>query len=149
MTPLKPSTSASPVTDESGGKIETSSAEKELIDLDRRWVYAATNGDTDFLKGLFGDRMFEVQADGHVATVAEMLEGISGRKPGQFEGYCDQIQVRGIYGDTAILTDRRVLKGRATDGREINAQWRVTRVLVKQNGKWRAVASALTPIEQS
>jgi ketosteroid isomerase-like protein len=149
MTPLKPSTSAPPVTDLSGGKIETSSAEKELIDLDRKWVDAATNGDTDFLKRLFGGRMFEVQADGHVATVAEMLKAIGVRKPGQFEGYCDQIQVHGIYGDTAILTDRRVLKGRAADGRDINAQWRVTRVLVKQDGKWRAVASALTTIDQS
>jgi ketosteroid isomerase-like protein len=148
MTPLKPSTSAPPVIDESGVKVETSAAEEELINLDRNWVDAATNGDTDFLKRLFGDHMFEVQADGHVATVAEMLKGIAGRKPGQFEGYCDQIQVRGVYGDTAILTDRRVLKGRAADGRDINGQWRVTRVLVKQDGNWRAVAAAMTPINQ-
>jgi ketosteroid isomerase-like protein len=135
MTPLKASTSAS--------------AEQELIELDHKWVDAATSGDADFLKRFFGDHMFEVQADGPVAPAAELLEGIAARKPGQFEGYSDQIQVRGFYGDTAILTDRRVLKGKASDGHDIDAQWRVTRVLVKQSEKWRAVASALTTIEQN
>ena len=149
MTPLKPSTSALPVEGESGGRMETTSAEQELIELDHKWVDAATSGDADFLKGFFGDRMFEVQADGHVAPAAELLKRIAARKPGQLEGYCDQIQVHGIYGDTAILTDRRVLKGKATDGHDIDAQWRVTRVLVKQGQKWRAVASALTTIEQN
>ena len=148
MTPLKASTSAPPVKGESGGKIETISAEQELIELDHKWVDAATSGDADFLKRFFGDHMFEVQADGHVAPAAELLKGIAARKPGQFEGYSDQIQVRGIYGDTAILTDRRVLKGKASDGHDIDAQWRVIRVLVKQGEKWKAVASALTTIEQ-
>jgi ketosteroid isomerase-like protein len=146
MTPLKASTSAPPVTGESGGKIETTSAEQELIELDHKWVDAATSGDADFLMRFFGDHMFEVQADGHVARAAELLKGIAARKPGQFEGHCDQIQVHGVYGDTAILTDRRVLKGKASDGHDIDAQWRVTRVLIKQGEKWTAVASALTTI---
>jgi ketosteroid isomerase-like protein len=77
-----------------------------------------------------------------------MLTSIGARRPGQFEGYCDQVQIRGIYGDTAVLTVRRVLKGRAANGQNIDARWRVTRVLVKQKGQWRAVASALTAIDQ-
>jgi ketosteroid isomerase-like protein len=99
------------------------------------------------LKALFGERMFEVQPDGHAASAEEMLKSIATRKPGQIEGYCDQIQIRGIYGDTAILTDRRVRKGTAADGKDISGQWRVTRVFVKQDGKWRAVAAAMTTIE--
>jgi ketosteroid isomerase-like protein len=150
MTPLKASTAAAPMLDSSGAgkdKPAASSVEKELIDLDHKWVDAATKGDTEFLKGLFGDRMFEVQPDGHAASAEEMLKGIATRKPGQIEGYCDQIQIRGVYGDTAILTDRRVRKGTAADGKDISGQWRVTRVFVKQDGKWRAVAAAMTTIE--
>lgn len=149
MTPLQASTAATPMLDAASGKDNpaTSAVEQELIDLDHKWVDAATHGDTAFLKTLFGERMFEVQSDGHAASAEEMLKGIATRKPGQIEGYCDQIQIRGVYGgDTAILTDRRVRKGIAADGRDISGQWRVTRVFVKQDGKWRAVAAAMTPI---
>jgi ketosteroid isomerase-like protein len=150
MTPLKASTAAVPMLDSAGAGTDnpaTSGVEQELIDLDHKRVDAATKGDTAFLKSLFGERMFEVQPDGHAASAGEMLKGIATRKPGQIEGYCDQIQIRGVYGDTAILTDRRVRKGTAADGKDISGQWRVTRVFVKQAGKWRAVAGAMTTIE--
>jgi ketosteroid isomerase-like protein len=149
MTPLKASTAATPMLDAAIGKDKpaTTAAEQELIDLDHEWVEAATKGDTEFLKRLFGERMFEVQPDGHAASAEEMLKGIATRKSTQIEGYCDQIQIRGIYGDTAILTDRRVRKGTSADGKDISGQWRVTRVFIKQGGKWRAVAGAMTTIE--
>lgn len=151
MTPLQASTAATPMLntshDDGKDKSAANSVEQELIDLDHKWVNAATSGDTEFLKGLFAAGMFEVQPDGHAASAAEMLKGISTRKSTKIEGYCDQIQIRGVYGDTAILTDRRVRKGTAEDGRDISGQWRVTRVFVKQDGKWRAVAGAMTTIE--
>jgi ketosteroid isomerase-like protein len=148
MTPLKSSTSANPITHEIAPTVATTKTEKDLLTLDRKWVRAATDGDTDYLKSLFTQQMFEVEADGHVADSAEMLKGIGTRKPGQFEGYSDQIQLRGLYGDTALLTDRRVLKGKAANGQLIDAQWRVTRVFVKQEGKWHAAASALTAVDR-
>jgi ketosteroid isomerase-like protein len=148
MTPLKPSSFATPMTHEVAPTVAANQTEKELLAIDHNWVDAATNGDTGYLKSIFTDQMFEVEADGHVADTAEMLKGIGTRSPGQFEGYCDQIQIRGIYEDTAVLTDRRVLKGKAANGQTIDAQWRVTRVLVKQQGKWRAAASALTTIDR-
>jgi ketosteroid isomerase-like protein len=150
MTPLQQSTAATPMLNGAGAAKDTqpaSDVEKELIDLDHKWVDAATKGDTQFLRSLFGERMFEVQPGGHAASAEEMLKGIATRKPGQIEGYCDQIQIRGIYGDTAILTDRRVRKGIAADGRDVSGQWRVTRVFVKQEGKWRAVAGAMAAME--
>lgn len=149
MTPLRASTSAKANADlppANRAKSEMSGVEQEIVDLDHEWVDAATKGDTSFLRSLFANKMFEVQPDGHIATAAEMLREVADRKPGQIEGYCDEIQIRGIYGDTVILTDRRVRKGAAGDGRDVSGQWRVTRVFVKQDGKWRAVAAAMTPI---
>ena len=149
MTPLRASTSAKANADlppANRAKSEMSGVEQEIVDLDHEWVDAATEGDTSFLRSFFADKMFEVQPDGHIATAAEMLREIAARNPGQIEGYCDEIQIRGIYGDTVILTDRRVRKGAAGDGRDVSGQWRVTRVFVKQDGKWRAVAAAMTPI---
>ncbi len=149
MTPLKASTSAKANLDlprADSGRLEMTGVEREIVDLDREWADAGTSGDTAFLKRLFVGKMFQVQPDGSVRSAAEILKAIAARKPGQIEGYCDQIQVRGIYSDTAILTDRLVRTGTAADGREVSGQWRVTRVFVKQNGSWRAVAAAMTPI---
>ena len=149
MTPIRASTSAKANPDlppANRASSEMSSAELEIVELDHKWVDAATKGGAAFLRSLFADKMFEVRPDGRVASGDEMLREIATRKPGQIEGYCDEVQVRGIYGDTAILTDRRVRKGTAVDGKDISGQWRVTRVFVKQQGKWRAVAAAMTPI---
>jgi ketosteroid isomerase-like protein len=150
MTPMRPSTSTKANFDIPGAeqaKPAAGSVEQEIIDLDHKWVEATTKGDAEFLKALFAEGMFEVLPGGQIASGAERLKEIGARKPGQMEGYIDQIQVRGVYGDTAILTDRRVRKGTAADGRDISGQWRVTRVLVKQGGRWRAAAVAMTPIE--
>jgi ketosteroid isomerase-like protein len=149
MTPLKASTSAKANLDlprADGGRLQMSSVEREIVDLDREWADAATSGDTAFLNRLFADKMFEVQPDGQVVGANEILKAIATRKASQVEGYCDQIQVRGIHGDTAILTDRLVRTGIAADGRALGGQWRSTRVFVKLHGKWRAVAAAMTPI---
>lgn len=149
MTPLKASTSAKANPDlprADAGRLQMTSGEREIVDLDREWADAATSGNTAFLKRLFGDKMFQVQPNGRVTSADEMLKAIAARKPAELEGYCDQIQVRGIYGDTAILTDRRVRTGTTPDGREVSGQWRATRVFVRQRGKWHAVAAAMTPI---
>jgi len=149
MTPMQPSTNAKNQ-DVPGGnadQVPANDVERDLIALDHKWISAATAGDTAFLRELFAPQMFEVWNGGHIASGSEMLQEIATRKPGQIQGYCDQVQIRGIYGDTAVLTDRRVRKGTAAGGRDDSGQWRVTRVLIKQNGKWRAVAAAMTPIE--
>jgi ketosteroid isomerase-like protein len=148
MTPRSPSSIATPMTHEIPDTVPRNKTEKELIDIDRKWVAAATDGDVAYLKSIFTDRMFEVGGDGRASDAEALLKTIGARKPGQFYGPCDQIQIRGIYGDTAVLTDRRLLKGTAPNGQAIDAAWRVTRVLVKQNGKWRAAASALTTIDR-
>lgn len=148
MTALKASTSATPITHEMVATAPQNKTQKEVIEIDRKWVEAATNGDTEYLRKLFTDRMFEVGGDGRVSDAEALLKGIGTRKLGQFEGYCDQIQIRGIYADTAVLTDMRVLKGKAANGQATDERWRVTRVLVKQNRQWRAAASALTTIDQ-
>jgi hypothetical protein len=128
-----------------------SSVEQQLIDLDRHWLEASSNADTDFLKGLFADKMFEVQSGGHVATGAEMLQSII--RKGKDEGTVDDIQVRGLYsGTTAILTDRRTIKRRPdaqSSTGNADGPYFVMRVYVKLNGKWQAVAAAMTPMPLS
>jgi hypothetical protein len=106
-------------------------------------VAAAANGNAGFLKRLFGDRMFEVQPDGHVAAAAEMLEDIATRKPGQ-------LRATAIRFRSAASMETRRFKPIAGYGGArmpmVGRQWRVTRVFVRQEGNWREVAGAMTPI---
>jgi ketosteroid isomerase-like protein len=127
-------------------KAPKSDIELRLKDLDRQWLEASSNADTDFLKGLFADSMFEVQPNGHVVTGAEMLQSIT--KKGKDEGTVDDIEVRGIYGDTAVLTDRRTIKtGVRARGRGYpDGPYRVMRVYVKLHEKWLAVGAAMAPL---
>ena len=91
MTPLQPSTMATPMTHETPPTLPKNATEKQLIVIDHKWVDAATNGDTQYLQSLFTERMFEVGGDGRTSDAEALLKGIGARKPGQFQGFCDQI----------------------------------------------------------
>jgi ketosteroid isomerase-like protein len=124
---------------------QASRMEQQLKDLDRQWLEASSNVETDFLKKLFADKMFEVQPGGQIVTGEQMLQSIVVK--GKDESTVDEIQVRGIYGDTAILTDRRIIKGApGTRSRNPDGSYRVMRVYVKMQGSWRAVGAAMTPM---
>ena len=78
---------------------------RELTEVDRKWLHAATVQDIAYLKDLFAPGMFEVQRGGVVETGEEMRKVIGA--PGRhIQIDIDEVVVRGVYGDTAILTDR-------------------------------------------
>ena len=52
-----------------------------------------------------------------------------------------------VYGDTALLTGKAMVKGKFTDGPDISGPYRYMRVFVKQQGEWRLVATTVTPIK--
>ena len=122
------------------------SVERQLTNLDQQWLHAAATKNTDFLAQLFTDRMFEVSPTGQAVSGAEMRKGLADPRT-HIDIVVDEVEVRGIYGDTAILTDRTTLKGSAANG-PINGQYRVTRVFKKLNGKWRAIGASMVPLKQ-
>ena len=125
---------------------DNASVERQLKDLDQQWLHAAATKNTDFLAQLFTDGMFEVGPDGQAVTGEEMRKGLADPKT-HIDIVVDEVEVRGIYGDTAILTDRTTLKGSGANG-PINGQYRVTRVFKKLNGKWRAIGASMVPLKQ-
>lgn len=52
-----------------------------------------------------------------------------------------------VYGETALLTGKAMVKGRFTDGPDISGPYRYMRVFVKEKGDWRLVATTVTPIK--
>jgi hypothetical protein len=133
---------------QSNDKRGTAGVEQQLKELDRKWLDSARDGDAEFLRGLFVDKMFEINSNGQIVPFdAEMLRRVGSRKNTATRGgsTVDEIEVMGIYGNVAILTDRRTIKDMGTANP--NGAYRAMRVYVKMGGKWRAVGAQLTRIQ--
>lgn len=129
---------------ESRSQHQGENIEQQLKDLDGQWLHAAEQNDTTFLAKLFTDRMFEILPDGSIITGSEMLNIIGGQRHRGVS--VDDIRVHGIYPEIAVLTDRTTLRNAIVNGRDITGQYRVMRIFVKQQGKWRGAAADMTPI---
>ena len=85
-----------------------------------------------------------VNASGRVLTRAQRLSGLqSGDLKYESIGVGD-LNIR-IYGNAAVATMRMTLKGQ-NSGEDFSGQYRVTTVLVSQNGDWQIVAQHSTSI---
>src|SRR2546423_13558191 len=119
-----------------------SNIEQEFRDLDRGWIAAYLQGDTELF-----DRIW---IDGFVFTFpfgqcTNKVQEIANLRSGNltFESlYTDNIKVR-VYGKTAVMAGRLTMKGQYKD-RDISGQYSYTDVLDKQQKCWRIVASHAT-----
>lgn len=113
--------------------------------LDHVWLNAARNRDTDTMAWLFADDFVEMHGGGGVVSKAKQIAQVRSSKTDFTEIYPDDIQVRYVSPDTAILTDTTTIKG-DRDGENISGQYHVLRVFIKQDGRWRAAAAGLSKI---
>jgi len=124
-------------------KADPADDERELIKLDKKWVAAAEKLDTVYLDQFFTDDFIEASAGsgGEVSNKANLFKKVHApeRKVESITVY--DIHVH-LYGGFAILTDRTVFKG-TIGGRDISGNYRVMRVFVKQQGRWRGAAAEL------
>lgn len=112
---------------------------EELKQLDRKWLDAERRYDVAYCEKFFADSYVLVLADGQMLTKREWL-GILGsatERPTLEVLNPDDIQVQ-LFGNVAILTDRTTIKGHDSKGSSMDGQYRVFRVVIKQNGTWRA-----------
>jgi len=103
---------------------------KDLAALDQIWAdgYTFTNGRGEFL------------------TKKERLENV---KTGatQFESISREGEEIRVFGDTAVVTTRIVLKV-IYSGKESSGPYRSLNVWAKMQGRWRLVANQITPIQE-
>lgn len=116
---------------------------KEITELDKKWVEAAAKHDTAYLDQLMTDDFFECSAGsgGEISNKQQLFKKVKSPVRKIKTLTVDQIRVH-VYGDTAILTDRTNFIG-TIGGHDMNAHFRVLRVFVKQDGRWRAAAAEL------
>ena len=131
------------------GTTENSDVAKVVTDLDHQWLTAATKRDINALQSIFADGFTEVHAGGEVVDKARQISQIAAATT-KLDIHPEDIVVRYASPDVAVVMDKTVVKG-TRQGKDITGTYRVLRVFVKQQGKWRAAGAGLTRIaaEQS
>jgi len=113
--------------------------------LDHIWLDAAHNRDTGTMDWLFADNFVEVHPGGFIVNKQQQIDQIRDPNLTLTELHPDDIQVRYLSADVAVLTDTTTIRG--TSGRvTYNGPQRVIRVFVKQHGRWRAAGAGIVPI---
>jgi ketosteroid isomerase-like protein len=124
--------------------------EKELWEVEQRWLDAATNRKLDVLQDLWTDQFVEINSGGTTPGKKEQMQRLAGREPKPGVGaFPDDFKLRAVYGDFALATDHTTLKGISTNGHDFSGEYRVLRMFIKENGKWRVAGAALVPIAAS
>jgi ketosteroid isomerase-like protein len=123
--------------------------EKELGEMDQKWMEAIRAGRTDYQKQNYTEKWFEIL--GWLPTVVLTKPAAMERvahlnfKPG--EGiFVDQFRLMSVYGDVALATDRRIRKIVDASGKLVSTPHRALIVFVKENGQWKIAADAAVPI---
>jgi len=145
QTPEKKASQSKPT----GEKVSSSSsAEQELISLDKEWGEAGLRGDTAVLERILADDFMGATPTA-VATKAQSIAESKTNAPNITNATytADEYTVRFLDKNTAVMTHRAVEKG-LDKGKEYTDQHRSIHVWVKRNGRWQVVASQATPIPQ-
>jgi ketosteroid isomerase-like protein len=120
--------------------------EEEIQELHNKLIQAQLNSDIAALDRLLADDHIFTNPLGVVQTKAQRLAEIqSGSRKLELFSVTD-VQVR-VYGDTAVVTGRAMLKGQR-QGQDISGQFRGIDVYVKKQGRWQVVAAQATRIAQ-
>ena len=123
----------------------TSGAGKDWIALDHKWLDSERTGDLDYLEKFFADSYVLVLANGQSYTKKEWLGILRGPdRPTLLVLDPENIQVH-VFRNVAILTDHTTIKGHDSKGNSLDGEFNVFRVVIKQNGSWRAPGVVMNP----
>jgi len=120
--------------------------EETIMQVERDWGDALTKRDMVALDRILGDDHSVTTKDGSVLTKAQELANYkSGESTNELSDF-DPMKVR-VFGDTAVVTGGHREKSQY-HGRDTSGHYRWTDLFVKRNGRWQAVASQLTRVEE-
>jgi uncharacterized protein DUF4440 len=118
---------------------EAKATENELKQIETNWTDAQKTRNVDKLRGILADGWVGIGWDGTTSDKAKALADL--KSPGNSLDSVEMgtIVVR-IFGNTAVVTGTDTEKS-MEHGKDSSGKYVWTDVFVKQNSKWRAVAS--------
>ena len=128
-----------PLARSQGGNVE-----QQIKKLTDQLIAAELKADTNSYEKLLADDYTGIYSNGRLYTKAQDIEDL---KSGALK--YESIDVREIkiraYGDTAVAVSLVSVKG-TRGGKPFSADFRLTRVWVKQKGNWKSVAFQATRV---
>lgn len=124
-----------------------SKLKQELWKVDQQWLEAARTKKLDVLQELWTPQFFEINSGGTVPNKTEQLDRLRKREVKPDRGaFPADFKLRAVYGNFTLATDHTSLKGSFLNGHDFSGEYRVLRMFVKENGKWRVAGAAMVPI---
>lgn len=129
-----------------GGTATIDRSEQEIRSLETRLREAALNRVTDVLQYILADDYTNTNAYGIVRSKAQVIADIESGDVALEAIDLGDISVT-LYGDAAVLTAKRTVRGRGTGkGRDPSGQFRQMRLYAMRQGRWQAVMMQITRI---
>lgn len=122
------------------------SVKQEVARLERESAAASIRRDLEKLRLFFADGYIHTDSRGEVTTKEQALANIKSGDLTYEAIDLDLVEVH-EFGETAVLTARAGAKGRFR-GQDFGGYYRLTRVYVKLQGRWQAVAGHSSAIPQ-
>ena len=120
--------------------------EKELFELDQKWLEAARTKDLDFLKQAWTDNFLELMPGFEPVSKPKLLDLVAKANRGPGGGAVPHdFKLWAVYENVAIATDHTSWTGGFVPGRNTAGEYRTVRFFVKEKRKWRIAGAALVP----
>jgi ketosteroid isomerase-like protein len=122
---------------------QQSTAEKELVQIERDWCSAGLKNDTMALGRILSDDVTAITNRGVMQTKSQMLADMKAQTS-TFSACVDtNLKVR-VYGDTAVVTGLASRSGTVNGVAFKDRQALWTDTFVKKDGRWQCVATQST-----
>jgi ketosteroid isomerase-like protein len=113
--------------------------------MDHVWLNAASNNDATTAAWLFADDFVEIHPGGDIVDRTQQINQIKDSSRKFDEIHPDDIDVRYAAPDVAMLLDTTTIRG-PQGGVNYGGKYKVIRVFIKDQGRWRAVGAGIAPI---
>jgi len=124
----------------------TADVQQILKDRFREYTEALTKRDLAALDKIWADGYTFTNGRGEFLTKTDRMENIKSGAT-QFDSISREDEETRVFGDTAVVTGRVVLKV-IYSGKESSGPYRFINVWVKMQGRWQVAANQITPIAQ-
>ena len=135
---------AEPMEAKKSSPAATADVRQTLKDRFREYTEALMNRDLAALDKIWAESYTFTNGRGELLTKKDRMENIKSGAT-QFDSISREDEEIRVFGDTAVVTGRVVLKV-IYSGKESSGPYRFMNVWVKMQGRWQIVANQITPI---
>ena len=118
--------------------------EQALMKIQHEWAEARVKGDSSYTRRLEADDCNIVWPDGRVVNKRADLETMTGNIVFS-EFKIHNLRVR-LYGDTGIVVGEGIIKAQEGKQNLVGGKFVWTDTFVNEGGRWKVVASQITPV---